>query len=130
MSCDKEQKTNPCPLDYNIHVRLKRDTIFFGNGLAQLLAIVDKTHSLNTAATEMGMAYSKAWKIIKKAEAHLDFPLTIRQIGGTSGGGSRLSPEGRKFLESYTAFNKDIENHMRDAFITHFEEQFPDLKKD
>ena len=40
----------------------------FGRGVAQLCRGVDRTGSLNKAAKEIGMAYSKAWRIIKHTE--------------------------------------------------------------
>ena len=48
----------------------------FGPGVAALLEGIRETHSLRAAAAEMGMAYSKAWTIMKNAEKELGFPLT------------------------------------------------------
>ena len=36
----------------------------------------------------MGMAYTKALAIMRRAEKNLGFPLTARRIGGKGGGGS------------------------------------------
>ncbi len=77
---------------------------FFGEGPCQLLHHVDQTGSLRAAAMEMGMAYSKATKLIKLAEAALGFPLTTRSTGGKDGGGSILTPEGRQWLNRYKAY--------------------------
>ena len=43
----------------------------FGRGIADLCLGVRETGSLNAAAKGMGMAYSKAWRIIKETEAAL-----------------------------------------------------------
>ena len=77
---------------------------FFGEGPLRLLRSVEKTGSLRAAATEMEMAYSKASKLIKQAEANLGFPLTTRSAGGKDGGGSILTPEGRQWLQQYEAY--------------------------
>ena len=77
---------------------------FFGEGPFRLLCIVEKTGSLRAAAMEMEMAYSKASKLLKQAEANLGFSLTIRSTGGKDGGGSILTPEGKRWLRQYEAY--------------------------
>ena len=77
---------------------------FFGEGPCRLLRCVEKTGSLRAAAMEMEMAYSKASKILKQAETTLGFPLTTRMTGGKDGGGSVLTPEGRRWLQQYEAY--------------------------
>ena len=83
---------------------------FFGEGPLRLLRCVERTGSLRAAAMEMEMAYSKASKLLKQAELNLGFPLTTRSAGGKDGGGSRLTPEGKQWLQQYEAY--------RDACIT------------
>ena len=77
---------------------------FFGEGPCRLLRAVEKTGSLRAAAMEMERAYSKANKLLKQAEQALGYPLTARSTGGRDGGGSTLTPEGRKLLEQYEAY--------------------------
>lgn len=77
---------------------------FFGEGPCRLLRCVEKTGSLRSAAMEMEMAYSKASKILKQAESNLGFSLTTRNAGGKDGGGSRLTPEGKRWLQQYEAY--------------------------
>ena len=77
---------------------------FFGEGPARLLRGIEEKGSLRAAALSMEMAYTKALTIIKRAEAALGFPLVIRTTGGRSGGGSRLTEEGKEWLERYEAY--------------------------
>ena len=77
---------------------------FFGEGPFRLLCTVEKTGSLRAAAMEMEMAYSKASKLLKQAEVNLGFPLTIRSTGGKAGGGSVLTPDGKRWLRQYQAY--------------------------
>ena len=77
---------------------------FFGDGPARLLRGIEESGSLRSAAISMDMAYSKALKILKNAEAALGFPLTTRTIGGKSGGGSLLTAEAKIFLAQYDAY--------------------------
>ncbi len=77
---------------------------FFGEGPCRLLNAIEATGSLRAAAASMGMAYSKALSILKRAEDALSFPLTEKNIGGRGGGGSRLTAQGKEFLAQYEAY--------------------------
>ena len=77
---------------------------FFGEGPAQLLRGIEEKGSLRAAAISMKMAYTKALTLINNAENALGFPLVIRTAGGKSGGGSRLTEEGKEWLERYEAY--------------------------
>ncbi|MBP3634584.1 MAG: LysR family transcriptional regulator [Oscillospiraceae bacterium] len=74
---------------------------FFGDGPCRLLKLVEETGSLRAAAQEMGMAYTKAMRLLRQAELAMDTPLTERVIGGTGGGGSRLTKAGKELVEKY-----------------------------
>lgn len=98
-----------------------RNEKFFGEGPCMLLRTLEHTGSLHAAAQSMGMAYTKALKLLKNAEQALGFALTTRSIGGKNGGGSSLTPEGLAWIERYEA--------CRDACIQEnqrlFREFFP-----
>ena len=89
---------------------------FFGEGPCRLLRGVERTGSLRAAALEMEMAYSKASKLLKQAEDSLGFSLTTRSAGGKAGGGSVLTPEGKRWLQQYEQY--------RDACIKANQELF------
>lgn len=76
----------------------------FGKGPYLLLKGIEKSGSLNAAAKEMGMAYSKAIAILKRAESYLGFPLTERSTGGKHGGGSTLTDEAVKLMRAWETF--------------------------
>ena len=77
---------------------------FFGEGPARLLRGIEATGSLRAAAMSMEMAYTKALKLTKQAEAALGYPLITRTTGGKDGGGSTLTPEGKRWLQTYEAY--------------------------
>lgn len=76
----------------------------FGPGVAELLRRVQKERSLRAAAISMAMAYSKAWTVIKNAEATLGFPLLVSTTGGKNGGGATLSPKAEALLSAYDEY--------------------------
>ena len=93
---------------------------FFGEGPCRLLRLVEETGSLRCAAASMEMAYSKALKLVKQAEEALGVPLTQRCVGGKDGGGSTLTPEGRRFLLQYEAYRDACVQANRELFARYF----------
>ena len=77
---------------------------FFGDGPCRLLKLVEETGSLRKAAEEMGMAYTKALKLVRQAEAAVGAPLTERVIGGVNGGGSVLTDAGKELVGKYEEY--------------------------
>lgn len=96
---------------------------FFGEGPARLLHGVEETGSLRAAAISMNMAYTKALKLLHQAEAALGFSLTTRTVGGKDGGGSRLTPEGKEWLERYEAYRDACIQANRRLYLDFFPEQ-------
>ena len=96
---------------------------FFGEGPYRLLLAVEETGSLRSAAASMGMAYTKALKLLKNAEAALGVPLTVRAVGGKDGGGSRLTPEGKEWLAKYEAYRDACIQANRRLYLEFFPEQ-------
>lgn len=82
---------------------------FFGEGPCRLLLEVEKAGSLRGAAAAMNMAYSKALKLLGRAEAAVGVPLTLRSTGGRAGGGSCLTSEGRELLERYMDYREQCQ---------------------
>jgi molybdate transport system regulatory protein len=82
------------------------DEKFFGEGPYRLLKGVERLGSLRSSAIEQGMAYSKAFKLIKCAEEKLGFALTEKHVGGKEGGGSKLTDEAKEFIKKYEEFSK------------------------
>jgi len=99
-------------LHYKMTIKLWKDDKVFGPGICQLLTMIEETGSMHQAAARMGLAYSKAWKMMKTAEEGLGFALTERVSGGRSGGGSRITEEGRKMLEQYLAFEAEAREQV------------------
>ena len=93
---------------------------FFGEGPARLLHGVEQTGSLRSAALGMGMAYTKALKLINRAEAVLGFALITRTTGGKAGGGSRLTAEGKEWLERYEAYRSACVQANRKLYLEFF----------
>ncbi len=99
---------------------LENEGKVFGPGPATLLEHVAGSGSLRKAAGEVGMSYNKAYWTIRAMEDGLGFALLHRTVGGTSGGGSTLTPEALDLLVRYRAFEAEAEISLRTLFAKHF----------
>lgn len=109
-------------MDRELHLKLtvrlytEDDQRCFGPGIATLLERVREHHSLRAAAASMEMAYSKAWRIIRTAEAvfrvqdallHHRGPARRRR-GADAGGGTAAA--------GYRAYQADVEGYAQGRF--------------
>lgn len=76
----------------------------FGGGLIALLRGIQETGSLNRAAKNMHMAYSKAWKLMNSAEEQFGTQL-IERDGAR---GSTLTEDGARLVAAFDAVNRDV----------------------
>lgn len=109
------------PLQYHAKIRLYRQDKNFGPGTVELMCRVRQTGSLSAACKQMGMAYSKAWKMVKNAEADLGFSLMEGVRGGEHGGSTVLTEEGAAFLNRYLAFAEEAGHVLDDLFERYFQ---------
>ena len=99
-----------------IGLRDSKNRPFMGIGLVWLLRGVEKKGSLNLAAKEMEMSYSKAHKLVKTLETALGSKVLACTRGGNSRGGSALTPRGLKFLERYEHLDAAIREQAGKLF--------------
>lgn len=103
-----------------LSIRIFADEKCFGPGIAMLLKKVEEHHSLRAAAMSIGMAYSKAWTILKNSQQQLGFPLLYSTTGGKNGGGAKLTPEATALLAAYeeycSALNREAERLFSEKF--------------
>lgn len=99
-----------------IKVHFSGEKRFFGPGPYRLLVLIDEVGSLRKACEEMGMSYSKGWKIVKYAEEQVGFPIVEKRRGGAEGGSSQLTENGRRLLQAYAAFNEEVQQLAEVAF--------------
>ena len=89
-------------------VWIERDgEVVFSSAREQLLREIDKVGSINKAAKSLGISYKKAWLLIKHMEERLGYPILEKKRGGVSGGGSKLTEEGKELLKIYDEIMKE-----------------------
>ena len=94
-----------------------RKALGFGRGIVQLLEGVEELGSINKATNAMGMAYSKAWKIINSIEKEFN----IRLIDRDGARGSQITDEARDFIARYREALAEADAAAQDVFRKYFE---------
>lgn len=84
---------------------------FFGPGVCELLEGIRETGSIQAAAAEMEMSYTKAWRILNRAEREMGVRLIARQSGGRKGGSSTLTEAGECAIRDF----REMEGKMAEA---------------
>ena len=113
-------------MDKELHLKLtvrlytEDDQRCFGPGIATLLERVQEHKSLRAAAASMEMAYSKAWRIIRTAEAVFGCKMLSSTIGGQHGGGAVLTSQAEQLLKAYRAYEADVISYARGKFEENF----------
>ena len=98
MNADQKARS---PVTARVKLTLHTGERFFGPGICELLERIRKTGSIQAAAAEMGMSYTKAWRILNRAEREMGACLITRVSGGRNGGSSKLTDAGEKAITDY-----------------------------
>lgn len=80
-----------------------------GPGRYRLLAAVESSGSINSAANEVGISYRRAWAQIREMEGLLGYSLIASKRGGKSGGGTNLTPTALKLMKQYKKLCRKID---------------------
>jgi molybdate transport system regulatory protein len=110
---DKAKAKAETALRPRVRLTIHGNERFFGPGICELLEKIDETGSIRAAAAQMEMSYTKAWKILNRAEREMHVSLVTRVNGGKNGGSSDLTEAGRAavlaFREMEEALTKESE---------------------
>lgn len=107
-------------LKFQFKVQVFKTIPSFGPGIVRLMELVEETQRLSEAYRIMGLSSSKGWKIIRRAEEDLGFPLIISVVGGSGGGKSELTKEGAEMLKRYKSFLDELEIEVEKTFKKYF----------
>lgn len=94
--------------------------VIFGLGRLKILEAIVRCGSIHAAAKELKMSYRAVWGKIRDTEKRLGKPLLIRQVGGESGGGSELTPFGKKLVAKFEELQLHVEHDVENLFESSF----------
>ena len=89
---------------------------FMGIGVLWILQRVSSCGSLRAAAAEMGISYSKAFRMVDTLEKTLGVPVLERHRGGMQRSGAKLTPFGQAFILLYDDFQRKCKTLMDEPF--------------
>ena len=98
---------------------------FFGPGICELLEKIRETGSIQAAAAEMKMSYTKAWKILNRAEKEMGVNLITRVSGGKNGGSSVLTGAGEKAVHDFREMEAKLAEAGSELLQTYYASFMP-----
>ncbi len=98
----------PFKLRSKIWVEDESGKVIFGMGRVKILEAIEMHGSINAAAKALKMSYRAVWGRIKASEERLGIELVVRQAGGTSGGGSVLTPHAKDLIKEFRTFRRQV----------------------
>jgi molybdate transport system regulatory protein len=85
----------------------RADSKFLGGDRINLLEKIDELGSITKAAKAAGISYKTAWDVINLINNLAEKPLVDRLTGGKGGGGTSLTPEGKKIVTQYKTIQEE-----------------------
>jgi len=108
------------------HIRSKiwiednEGNVIFGLGRLKMLETIQRLGSIQSAAKELKMSYRAIWGRIRATEDRLGEKLLVRNIGGSSGGGSELTLFAKMLMTPFRQLRKCVEYQSDELFDKSF----------
>lgn len=109
-------KTAPLYSRSKIWLEDAKGNVVFGLGRYRILDAIKRLGSLNAAAKELNMGYRAIWARIHATEERLGQNLLVKKKGGSSGGGSQLTPLGQSLVDRFAIIRDRIEKQSDALF--------------
>jgi molybdate transport system regulatory protein len=93
-----------------------KGSFLMGPNYFRFLRAVDETGTIRQAGKVVGWSYRTCLNRIRRMEEILGSRVLDTARGGVSGGGARLSPEGRRLLTIFERWQQDVANYSDRAF--------------
>ena len=107
-----------------VSVAIARETQFFDSRTAMLLTLIDETGSVSAACSRMQISYSAGWNALRNLENQMQKSIVSRSQGGSGGGNSRLTEDGKDLLRRYSMYEAWIREEALEQFQVFFENYF------
>lgn len=116
----KISRNTPVSVTAAVKLTLCAEERFFGPGVCELLERIREAGSIQAAAAGMELSYTKAWKILNRAEKELGTKLITRVSGGRNGGSSTLTKAGEETVREYRKMEKKLCAYAEELMHTHW----------
>lgn len=111
--------------DINLKVKLyvqNGKEKFMGIGVLWVLQKTRELGSLRAAASDLGISYSKVYRMIVNLEDNLGVKVVDRRKGGSDRSGATLTEFGERFADVYDRFQKECKALLNEPFVKFTEE--------
>jgi molybdate transport system regulatory protein len=103
-------------LHYKIWMSDKDNKGILGDGKWQILKLIENKGSIKAACDELGYTYRRTWGNLKKIEQFFGFPLLEKQRGGSDGGRTLLTAQGKKLVKAFDNFHSSVDAVIVEGF--------------
>lgn len=106
-------------MDMNLKIKLyleNGDEKFMGIGVLWLLQTLETEKSLRSAASKLGISYSKAYAMISNLEKAVGKSVVERKHGGHERSGVVLTPWAKSFIKLYDNFQNRCKELLKEPF--------------
>lgn len=96
--------------EYRVKSRIwieNENHVLLGQGRVNLLKAIIKEGSLSKAAKAENISYKKAWELINSVNTAAKETVVTKTIGGKKGGGTIVTPYGKKLITIFDTINKN-----------------------
>jgi molybdate transport system regulatory protein len=90
-----------------------------GPNYLRFLRAVDETGTIREAGKAIGWSYRTCLNRVRRMERALGGPVLLTARGGTTHGGSRLSPDARRLMEGFERWHAAVSEFARQSFARH-----------
>lgn len=111
--------------DINLKVKLyvqNGKEKFMGIGVLWVLQKTRELGSLRATASDLGISYSKVYRMIVNLEDNLGVKVVDRKKGGSDRSGATLTEFGERFADVYDRFQKECKALLNEPFVKFTEE--------
>lgn len=114
MAGPKGSKYYDVYLDYSVLLRHRNtnEPILTQEQLC-LLSNIAELESIAASAKKMSISYRKAWELVRRAEEDLGFSLVAKSRGGSEGGKSELTTEGKLLVDAYRQLRDEFDESVK-----------------
>lgn len=107
-----------------VSVSIARENQFFDSKTAMLLMLIDETGSVSAACARMQISYSAGWNSLRNLETQMRKSIVSRSQGGSGGGNSRLTEDGKDLLRRFSMYEAWIREEALEQFQIIFDSYF------
>jgi molybdate transport repressor ModE-like protein len=111
-----DQQFEKIRFNYKIWLSSENGTNLMGDGKWQILKAIEKHGSLKAATAALGLTYRRTWGDLRKIENELGFNLIDTSRGGSDGGKSFLTEQGKMMVKAFDNFHAKADVFMENAF--------------